>query len=272
MTIVDVDNNGRKVKTTQNVTVKRTHIELFERLALTPPTDLSNLKKSLLILTTPRSGSTLFSEALNSTNELGWCEEWFNYEYFAAYLIVNKIEVFNLKDYLKWVAERTIRNGTYCLKWHVGQVEDMKNDFGVDLANMHFDHVIWLYRRDIIGQSLSLARALTTNQFRSYEDSNGQDPAQVDECDITNALAITLNKYRYFNQHLAQYVHRSYAYEDVCDLNHFAYRSTLEAMGRPTVIPPGVTLKKQRDELTEEIYKAYRDYLIQILEVHDAYN
>lgn len=268
---IDIPNNGRVVKNRQDVKVKSTHIELFERLAMTPPTDVSTLKKSLLVLTTPRSGSTMFCEALNSTNELGWCEEWFNYEYFAAYLIVNKIELFNLKDYMKWVAERSIRNGVYCLKWHVGQVESMRNDFGVDFNSMHFDRVIWLYRRDRLAQAVSLAKATVSDKFRSYEPGNGRDGSEAGHFEVLSSLLTLESQYLYFERHINS-ADVMIAYEDVCDFNHPVYADTMEAMGRQPVTPVAIRTKKQRNESSQEITHNFRIYLQQLMEKNNADN
>jgi len=268
-----VENNGIVVKAKADTIVKRTHFELFENLAQVPPADISTLKKNLLILAAPRSGSTMFAEALNSTGQLGLCDEWFNYEYFAAYLIVNKIELFNLKDYMKWIIQRTMHNGTFCLKWLVGQVDRMKRDFGVDIFSMNFDHCIWIYRRDMLAQAVSLAKALVTDKFRSTEDGNGNDPSQIGALEVTNALAVLQSKYDYFyDAGLVDMVDTQVAYEDICNFDHPVYKDTLQLMGGEPIRPVNTFVKKQRDEMSKEITKCYREYLKNLMELNDAYN
>jgi LPS sulfotransferase NodH len=205
----------------------------------------------------------MFCEALNSSGELGLCEEWFNYEYFAAYLAVTGKELFHLTEYTEWVAERSSHNGTFCLKWHIGQIQDMQRDFAFELKNMNFDLIVWIYRRNPLAQAVSLARALKSNKFRSYEEGAERD---VDCVDITEALAILTTRHRYLEQNLLSSINYSFAYEDVCDLTHPAYERVHNAFGKHITSPLATRVQIQRDEKSEEALRRYKTYLQTLLE------
>jgi LPS sulfotransferase NodH len=240
--------------------VKDTHRELFEWLA-DQPDNTAPLDKALLILCTPRCGSTLFAEALNSSGLLGHCEEWFNYEYFNAYKEVLGRE-FILKDYVEFITRKSIRDtGVLCIKWHVGQLIAMNSDFDIGLESMDFDHIVYLYRRDKIAQSISLVKAIKSNQYRSYEAA--QEPAVLTRHLIADAM-MSVTKFDWFaRKYLWGYVDAEYAYEDFLDLDHYSYQRVLKAMGKPphTGLSTG-RLKKQADVNSERAGDDFRRYIL----------
>ena len=230
--------------------LKMTHVRMFETLASNPDATKS-LEKSLLILCTPRCGSTLFTEVLNSTGRLGFCDEWFNYDYFRAWEAVTGLD-FELQPYMNWVMKKTLGNtGVLCIKWHIGQLVAMNDDHNLGIESMDFDHVIYLYRKDKIAQAVSMAKAVASDQFRCYEEAP-EDPPEIKRQNIAEALFTIIKFDRFTREYLMRYVDVSYAYED---FQHFRatsiYNKTLEIFGKPPMAPSELHtrgLKKQRDD------------------------
>lgn len=248
--------------------VKDTHLELFEFLA-DQPDNTTPISKSLLVLATPRCGSTLYCEALNGTGLLGFCDEWFNYEYFAAWMKVVGKEDFILREYVEWVERKTARDtGVFCLKWHIGQIISMNEDFNLGFESMDFSHIVYIYRRDKIAQAVSMVKAVTMNQYRSYETPTGE--ARMTRAAIASGID-NITKFDDFTRnYLWKYVDVSYAYEDLCRLDtpqtraFEGYRDTLVALGKS---PKGASfqvkrLKKQADHVNEAAIKDFRAYIL----------
>jgi LPS sulfotransferase NodH len=244
-TNVDYDFDGKEPK--------ESHLQLFKALC------------------TPRCGSTLFSEGLNSCGRLGICEEWFNYDYFNAYTTLLGVS-FNLTDYLEFVQRKSLRDtGVFCLKLHIGQLVQMNQDFSLGLETMDFDHIVYLNRRDKIAQAVSLCKAASSNQYRSYEKPT--DKARTTRHAIASALE-NITKFDCFvRKYLWQYVDASYAYEDFRQLStpqtyaDLSYNEVLKALGAG--LPNGHTpcisvphLKKQGNQHSRDAAEDFRRYLL----------
>jgi LPS sulfotransferase NodH len=242
---------------------KKTHVELFEWL-VTEPDATEPLKDALLVLCTPRCGSTLFCEALNSTGRLGHCEEWFNYEYFAAYMQVLGVQ-FCLQEYVNFVARKTMRDtGVWAIKWHVGQMVEMNQDFDLGMESMDFRHVVYLYRRDKIAQAVSLVRASATDQFRSYEEATGEE--KMSRHAIATALEPIVKFDRFARQYLWKYVDAEYAYEDFDNLtiNWPCFNAVLTAMGKEPYhgkLSAG-RLRKQSNQTSRDAAVDFLKYIV----------
>jgi LPS sulfotransferase NodH len=246
-------------------TPKKSHVELFERLK-DCPNNVAPVEKSLLILSTPRCGSALFCEALNSSGKLGLAEEWFNYEYFAAWAHVMKT-TFKLRDYVEWVQRKsTGGTGVFVLNWHVGQLVDMNQDFNLGIESMDFDQIIYLYRRDKIAQAVSLCKAVTSNQFRSYEERTSKP--KTSNHGIASALEAIIKFDQFARKYLWKYIDVSYAYEDFRRLGsqstkpHPCYAATLAAFDKhPSYCYGARGLKKQGGVDNIEIGDEFLSYI-----------
>lgn len=249
---------------------KASHMELFEGLAALPDNTLP-MEKSLLVLCTPRCGSTLFSEALNSCGRLGLCEEWFNYDYFNAYTTLMG-SVFNFTEYMNFVTRKSLRDtGVFCLKLHIGQLIQMNQDYDMLIESLDFDHIIYLYRRDKIAQAVSLCKAASSNQYRSYEEA--QNEAKTTRHAIASSLE-TIIKFDagFARKYLLEYVDEAYAYEDFRELSggnwsaHYSYYNTLKALGKDSSYLGNTftagRLKKQGNNQSEEAAKDFKSYLL----------
>lgn len=249
---------------------KDTHVDLFRRLHATPDSKVP-LKDALLILCTPRCGSTLFCEALNSTGTMGIAEEWFNYEYFAAWSkVVNK--PFTLRDYVQWVVRKSTRNtGIWVLKWHVGQLVSMNDKFKLGIESMDFRHTIYLYRRNKLAQAASLVAAITSDQFRSYEKQE-QEP-QFSLQGMAEGLESITKFDQFARKYLAKYWQAEYAYEDFKQYRkektvtrtifpHKSYNEVLRAMGVPECDDfPVERLERQKNVKKEEAAWTFLNYI-----------
>lgn len=244
---------------------KSTHRELFEQLAATPD-DTVPIKKTLLIWCTPRCGSTLFTEALNNSGRLGFCEEWFNNLYFKAWAEVMGCN-FDLMRYWDFIKRKSTRGtGVFTVKWHVGQFIAMHEDFDLSESTLVFDHVIYLYRRDKIAQAVSFCRACSSDQFRSYEPTKSE-PATTPK-GIIKALEVIIRNDQFIQECLMHIVDKMYAYEDFQQLDtpttraHCSYNDTLYALGKEHYRNFHITgLEIQRDHKSEQVTKAFRNFL-----------
>ena len=116
-----LNRHGEVIRGSDSYVPKQTHIDMFKAL-LARPDDTRGLEQSLLVLSTPRCGSTLFCEALNNSGQLGLADEWLNYEYFATWTLVLGLDHFDLQEYINWIARKTMRNtGVLVLNWHIGR-------------------------------------------------------------------------------------------------------------------------------------------------------
>jgi LPS sulfotransferase NodH len=258
---IDIEPTAKKYDFTGQK-VKQTHIELFEHL-MTVPDSLRPPRKSLLILGTPRCGSTLFAQALNQSFRLGMCDEWLNYDYFRAYCKVTGLE-FDLEEYLEFVKRKTTKgNGVFCLKWHIHQLVAMNKDFKFGVESMFFDHIIYLYRRDKIAQAVSFCKAITSNQYRSYEPEEKKPLTTLHG--IASSLEHITRHDQWAREYLLQYTDAEYAYEDFRVLGydaHSSYNKVLAALGVDPVLRfTAGELKKQANQQSKEAINDFKNYL-----------
>jgi LPS sulfotransferase NodH len=261
-----LDKNGGVIPGSENYEPKQTHIDLFTSLA-TEPDDTRGLEQSLLILSTPRCGSTLFCEALNNSRQLGIADEWLNYEYFATWTYVLGLNHFDLQEYINWVARKTLRGtGVMVINQHIGQVIGMNNDFGVALQSMDFKKIVYLSRRDKIAQAVSLAKAASTYQFRSYEKAKGVADLTVPA--IAKALKSVTDFDTFAHTALCKHIDYEWAYEDFqhlgggpCSLCK-CYATILNEFGkRPQYSYSAGALKKQGNDTNERAAAHFLKYI-----------
>lgn len=237
--------------------LKETHLDLFRFLSDQP--DGGPIEKKFLILCTPRCGSTLFADTLNNSEQVGLCEEWFNYEYFAAYMSVLGCK-FRLREYLNWVARKTVGNtGVISFKVHIAQLISMYKDFDLGIGSLGFDHVVYLSRLNKVAQAISLAKAIKTNKFRHNEKSQGD--SAVGMHNISYALGIIVEQDEYFWTFLTDYANRIYYYEDFSFLSHISYNETLRELGKQPQKEFKTTLVKQADQSSVDLEKTFKTFI-----------
>ncbi len=132
-------------------------------------------KKTLLICSTPRSGSNLLAEALASTRLCGLPLEYFNHEYEDEFREQWQLSsTVSVRDYLaEAIGRTTTPNGVFGLKIHWHQLSRLlqrvfpgrPSTESVHEMSSLFPriHYISLTRRDKLRQAISYSRALQTN-------------------------------------------------------------------------------------------------------------
>lgn len=104
----------------------------------------------------PRAGTTFFRDLLKSTDVLGNPVEWFNPSWKAS---IPKGEDF----FATMLKRATTPNGIYAMKMFSGhRFQGQKHRWVTRLPNLSFVHI---RRDDLLGQAISLARALQTRSF-----------------------------------------------------------------------------------------------------------
>lgn len=123
-------------------------------------------RRRLIILFTPRSGSSWFGDLLRSTRALGDPEEYLNQDINAevARRFGGRTEI----DYLNAVETNTAtRNGVFSMEVIWGHVELCE----IDLLGYYNDaRFVYLRRKDILAQAISLLLATQSGVFHNAGD------------------------------------------------------------------------------------------------------
>ena len=156
-----------------------------------------------LICGTPRTGSTLLCQYLTSTGVAGKPESYFRKEDLDAYAeywqIVRPDGTYTFADYLSAtrMAGRT-ENGLLAIRIMGGTLEEMTAELGqlyphlanddLGLLEEAFGHLkfIYLRRKDVLAQAISLYRAEYTDYWHSIE---GEAPAEQPTYDFDKIKA-----------------------------------------------------------------------------------
>ncbi len=261
-----LNRHGQVIPGSENYEPKQTHIDMFKLLAAQPD-DTRGVEQSLLILSTPRCGSTLFCEALNNSRQLGVADEWLNYEYFVTWTDVLSLDHFDLQEYINWITRKTLRDtGVLVIHQHIGQVISMNNDFGLSLQSLDFKQTVYLSRRNKIAQAVSLAKAFSTNQFRSYEDVT--DVANLSFSAIAKALKSITDFDMFAHNNLRTFIDYEWAYEDfkcigsVSTRPHECYKTILKEFGKlPQAYYSAGNLKKQGNDTNKRAAARFLKYI-----------
>lgn len=127
--------------------------------------------KGYVICTTPRSGSNYLAQIFESTGALGRPREYFNGP------ARRELDDPTYPDDAEAQIQRVLTdgatpNGIYALKLFPDQFQQVSARVRLTerLPNLHF---VRLRRRDILGQAISWARALQTEQYRSTQIAKG---------------------------------------------------------------------------------------------------
>ncbi len=127
-------------------------------------------QRGYAICTQPRSGSNLLCQLLSSTERLGYPLEYFNGPGRRA------LGLPDFPDAPELQIEAIFRlgatpNGVYAVKLFANQFAAFSRRLRWTdlLPNLHF---VYLVRDDLLGQAISWARALQTEQYRSTQPAN----------------------------------------------------------------------------------------------------
>jgi len=237
------------------------HIELFETLATQP--DNPEPTTGLLVVSTPRSGSTLFCDVLTNDGQVGIVDEWFNEKHFAAWQEVMNYDTFSLPEYLDFVTRKTAPKGCFSLHVHIGQLLHISKEYEFAVGDMGFDHMVWIYREDKVQQAVSLAKAVSTNQWKSTHEAKGEPDLSFEN--IAMRLATIIDQDQFYRRVLGVHTDDAFAYEDFRSLpcgSTSPWNKTLHALGlNPLASPPVPSTERQRDFKSREAAREFRNYL-----------
>jgi LPS sulfotransferase NodH len=129
---------------------------------------------------TPRSGSTLLGEWLNSVGGLGQPDEYFNpkpdypLEIWSA-----RLRAFTTADYLDRLVRCRQSNGVFSLKVDLPRLLPFLGTDGALLTELS-PNFVYLCRRDLVAQAVSLHRAAVEDRWNT-----GQKATREAEFDLT---------------------------------------------------------------------------------------
>ncbi len=148
-----------------------------------------NPSRSYFLSTTPRTGSSLLAEALESTQVAGRPQEYFDPNYEADWL--EKLGIRSDAEFFaKVLPAGTTSNGVFGAKVHWHQFEHLVGKLRVvhgegpllDLLARAFPDLryVFLTRRDRIRQAVSYHRAIETNTWRTVagDEAGGRDASR----------------------------------------------------------------------------------------------
>ena len=142
-------------------------------------------KLSYMLATVPRSGSTLCAIRLWQTGMLGAPMEYLNFQIIGKFL--SRLgytpsadgfpELHQIAGYWRQVgAVRTSKNGVFGYKMFMSNFLDISRRYPSLLAKITPNFVIYLTRRDIVGQAISYSRALQSKTW--FADVRNAKPVE----------------------------------------------------------------------------------------------
>jgi LPS sulfotransferase NodH len=139
-----------------------------------------------LICMTPRSGSSFLADMLFKSGHAGHPGEYFNHKLLAASLkgLANKgVEIRSLMQYMNWLLRsRSSKNRVVGIKASYFQYKPMKN-LGLEEALLGKPKYIYLHRRNIVRQSVSMYLASKTQFFHSVQQHKAETTREKPDYD-----------------------------------------------------------------------------------------
>jgi LPS sulfotransferase NodH len=215
-------------------------------------------QRGYAICTQPRSGSNLLCQYLSSTDRLGRPLEYFNGPGRRA------LGLPDFPDAPESQIEAVLRlgttpNGVYAVKLFASQFAAFSRRLRwMDLLpNLHF---VYLTRDDLLGQAISWARALQTEQYRSTQPA--KRPAVYDADLIRSQLAAIVRECAQWEVFFARtgIEPLRIVYERFLEdrSGHVDRVANLVGIKNPSVDRRKVDLVIQRDAVTEEWQRRFR--------------
>lgn len=218
-----------------------------------------DIRKTLVIASTPRCGSHFLGHALHQTGQFG-----FPLEYANPLNVERWKSIFNVKSFdkvLDGVKEnRTSPNGIFSIKVHCSHLEQF-GGFGGLISKVPNPHFILLTRRNLLKQAVSLSIARQTGVWISGQEAKSRD-VSYNASDIEFCLKRTILHNAMWKFLLSS---NSIPYIEVIfenarkDLNG-TVRSIADFLNIDIVdeqLPGLPTTKKQSDSINEEWIQRY---------------
>ncbi|WDE03913.1 hypothetical protein SG34_021445 [Thalassomonas viridans] len=237
-------------------------LELMQELDKRDTLPLDSVNKKLLVLSTPRSGSSMFCDVLSQTGLIGDCREWFNFRYLEAYIKTTGSQQVNFYEYIDYVIGKTTAGtGIFAVNVHIDQYTTLlKNK--VNILDLGFDHIVYLRRKDIYAQTVSLAKADLLDAWSAGTPKKALGE-QLSNSTLLPYFSQLRGYERYYQQKLAGKVQAEYEYEDFSRLDQpSAYLQVLAALGFDGFSGSFHTgMKKQADADSAKIIADFRKYI-----------
>lgn len=183
------------------------------RVLRTPP-GLTATRK-ILVLATPRSGSTLFCEQLASTGLFGEPAEYLSPLGIASFNRHSDTKITDIRQWWRHLERTAVSvNGVFTVKVMVRQYRYWLSK-GFDLLSAGFDRVLYVRRNDFVAQAVSLAKArLTDNWTSTHQVTAGNTPAPLARHHVLAAMAELAAWDDFYRARLAPVVHSTWTYEE----------------------------------------------------------
>ena len=224
-----------------------------------------------VILSSPRSGSTLLGRALHETKMAGDPQEYFNPPLITLERQRSGKPDLSFNQFLRLMEERrTSPNGVFGLKTHYSQLLGVYRTARPNEQVVNYlrrkDRLVWIRRRDRIGQAISQAVAVRTNVWSSEDSRFQRDPAvNIHPVEIVNQLRIVCRDDAGWELLIPQAklsVHEVW-YEDLVSNYEEVTRGVLRYLGIDQDVPviPRPPLERQSGELNERLRQELHAYL-----------
>lgn len=205
-------------------------------------------EKKILILSTPRSGSTYFCNLLESSGNFGVPSEWLSPKVINDF---NKSSMTKIKDIRQWyklVQEKAVsKNKVFSIKLMIRQYAFWKNN-GFNIPLEDFDIVIYVKRNNFLSQAISLAKCRITDVWDTTDKpkfNQNLDAIKISNSLLLKSMAEIAAWEEYFEKYLSHQVDKVCIYEEfssniqvfeevfyLCKINNFS----LSNLSSPTKI------------------------------------
>ena len=243
------------------------------RRELSPDRDFpaTPVRMRYAILSSQRSGSTMLGRVLYETKLAGDPQEYFNPPLLALERKRTGNAALTMGQFMQAMERRrTSPNGVFGLKTHYAQ---LLAAFNTDKPNENVlrflrraEKLIWIRRRDRIGQAISQAVAIKTNVWSSEDSRFQREPdVKIHPFELINTLRIVSRDDVGWEQLIPAaklQVHEVW-YEDLVNDYENQARAVLRYLGidKDVLVIPPPPLERQGGELNERLRREFHAYL-----------
>jgi LPS sulfotransferase NodH len=175
-----------------------------------------SVSKKILILSTPRSGSSYFCDKLSSTGLFGYPEEWLSPVGISRFNASSAEKINNIRPWWAKVQRTAVSsNGVFSCKLMIRQYTHWIQHGFDPLKEGAWDTILWVYRDSLINQAFSLAKARATNVWHSSHDDNDEQKSYLpSNGQVLRAMAELSDYQDYYQKKMSNRVHACFRYED----------------------------------------------------------
>lgn len=209
-------------------------------------------RPAILICFTNRSGSNYLAQLLETTGAMNRAREFFNWPFVDK--LSRKHDIASLPDYCRYISEAFRPEDRYwAAKVGVDQLRMLLRT-GVIPQIYHPVRLVFVERRDLLAQAISLSIARQTRRWTTLHRDSGEEP-KFDPDDIhlkLDRLKKGNTAFKYLFTTLGAPVH--VLYEDLCDDPVGTVRQTLESLDLKPVdpCPERCSLRIQRTDRNKD--------------------